>query len=68
MSARNGNPKMQRAHFQLIADVLKETAPLIPKSKRNYLIQRFAARLRSCNEHFDYFRFERAATYTPEKK
>lgn len=60
MSARNGNPKMQRAHFQLIADVVYDAE--LSDSQRNQLAHEFARRLRSCNENFDEDKFIGACT------
>lgn len=65
MSARNGNPKMQRAHFQLIADVIKDTH-LLHKTPRKEaeakvaLAGAFAARLSRCNPQFDWAKFTAA--------
>lgn len=55
MSARDGNPKMTRAHFKLIADVIR-TVQLGPQKKQR-LVQEFCNRLSSCNPHFNRERF-----------
>lgn len=65
MSARNGNPKMQRAHFQLIADVI-QGLDVLP-SKRNEIMYQFALRLSRCNDYFNRERFYDACKTDAEK-
>lgn len=62
MSARNGNPKMQRAHFQLIADVVSEFdfVKEYQDGVRQSLAEEFAKRLALTNDSFDRDRFIRA--------
>lgn len=56
------NPKMQRAHFSLIAQVLHNHAQAHPTDHNSSLVKNFSSALHYTNPMFNHNKFTTAAT------